>query len=67
MRREILHHTADVLDAVGERPAAFGADEEDLPHLPLLGAPAQLDERRVEALDIPDRERECRRPRTRPR
>ena len=54
VRREILDD-ADVLDAVGERPAALGADEEDLPHLALLGAPAQLDERRVEALDVPDR------------
>ena len=53
VRREVLDD-ADVRDAVGERAAALGADQEDLADLALLGAPAQLDQRRVEALDVPD-------------
>ena len=52
--REVLDD-ADVLDAIGERAATLGADEEDLADLALLGAPPQLDQRRVEALDVPDR------------
>ena len=56
--REVLDD-ADVLDAVGERAAALGADEKDLADLALLGAPPQLDQRRVEALDVPDRRPDC--------
>ena len=61
--REVLDD-ADVLDAIGERAAALGADEEDLADLAVLGAPAQLDERGVEALDMPDRGADARLPRT---
>ena len=46
---------ADVADAVGERPDALGGDQEDLAELAFAHAPAQLQQRRVEALDVPDR------------
>ena len=46
---------ADVAHAVGERPDALGRDQEDLAELALLHAPAQLEQRGVEALDVADR------------
>ena len=62
MRREVLDD-ADVADAVGERPDAFGGDEEDLAELALLvHAAAELLERRVEALDVPHRGLDARLP-----
>ena len=54
MRGEVLDD-ADVADAVGERADALGRDEEDLAELAVLHAPAQLQQRRVEALDVADR------------
>ena len=49
-----VHDHADVAHAIGERADALGGDEEDLAELALLRAPAQLEQRRVEALDVAD-------------
>jgi hypothetical protein len=46
---------AHVTHAVGKRPDPFGGHQEDLAELSLGHAPAQLDQRRVEALDVADR------------
>ena len=46
---------ADVADAIGERADALGGDEEDLAELARLRRRAQLEQRRVEALDVADR------------
>ena len=51
--REVLDD-ADVADAVGERADALGGDEEDLAELAVEHAAAQLEQRRVEALDVAD-------------
>ena len=45
---------ADVADAVGERADALGGDQEDLAELAVGDAAAQLEQRGVEALDVPD-------------
>ena len=54
MGREVLDD-ADVAHAVGERADALGGDQEHLAELALLRAPAQLEQRGVEALDVADR------------
>ena len=54
VRREVLDH-ADVADAVRVGADALGRDQEDLPELACPDAAAQLQQRRVEALDVPHR------------
>ena len=51
--REVLDD-ADVAHAVRERPDALGGDQEDLAELAVRDAAAQLEQRGVEALDVPD-------------
>ena len=53
LRGEVLDD-ADVADAIRERADALGGDHEHLPELALADAPAQLDQRGVEALHVPD-------------
>ena len=60
MGREVHDH-ADVAHAIGERADALGGDEEDLAELALLRAPAQLEQRGVEALDVSHRGVDARR------
>ena len=54
VRREILHD-ADVAHAFGEGSDPLGRDEEHVAELARQHALAQRDQRRVEALDVPDR------------
>ena len=63
MGREVLDD-ADVADAVRERADALGRDQEDLAELAVADAPAQLEQRRVAALDVADGGADARRPRS---
>ena len=54
VRREVLHD-ADVAHAFGERADPLGRDEEHVAELARQHPLAQRDQRRVEALDVPDR------------